>query len=191
MKQPLFDLARLRCNVHFVKKGFFLFTACIFLLASCREEYPFYDGQGKKPIYISYDELENITNLPPQPVQKTGTIFWLNDIFFLLEQKKGIHLFDVSDTSNPVPLTFIKIPAVNDFTISNNKLYADNGANLVTIDISDILNISVLNIQRQVFQPIMFPALYSGYFECVDTSKGVVIDWVDAQLLKAKCQIIN
>jgi hypothetical protein len=187
--QLIFDASRL--YIAMPRSVLFCMITSLFFISSCREEYPFYDGPGKKPVYISYDELEHIVNQPPRPVQNTGTIYWLDTLFFLLEQKKGIHIFNVRDSSNPVPLTFIQIPAINDFTIAGHVLYADNGANLVAIDISDIYNVKVLNIQRQVFQPIMFPPLYSGYFECVDTSKGVVIEWADAYLQNAACQIFN
>lgn len=161
------------------------------ILISCKEEYPFYEGLGKKPVYISYHELGSIGNMPPQPIQHTGTIFWHDTLFFLLEQKKGVHVFDIRDTTNPVPLTFIKIPAVSDFTVNGHYLYADNGSNLVTLDISDLLNVRVVHIQAQVFQPIMFPPQYTGYFECVDTTRGIVVDWIDAYLYKAACQIVN
>jgi len=33
----------------------------------------------------------------------------------------------------------------------------------------------------------MFPAGYSGYFECVDSEKGVVIGWEEATLSNPEC----
>jgi len=157
---------------------------------ACKKEYPFYNGEGKKPVYITKAELSDIRNLPPQPTQRTGTIFLLDTLFFMLEQKTGIHIINLSDSSQPVKLTFIKIPAVNDFTVNGNFLYADNGPNLVTIDISNLYELKVLNVQEQVFQPILFPPLYRGFFECADTSKGILFDWVDTNLKDARCNVL-
>lgn len=170
-------------------KSIFLLTFMLLLLGSCTEEYPFYDGIGKKAVYISYASLHDIRNTPPSDVMNTGTIFLRDSLLFMVEQKKGIHVFNVSDSANPVNLTFIQIPAVNDFTISGNTMYADNGPNLVTLNISDLYDVGVIHTQLNVFQPIFFPPAYQGYFECADTSKGVVVDWVDAELVTAKCQV--
>ena len=132
-------------------------------------------------------ELNNITNEAPQPIGTTGTIFLRDTLFFMLEQKKGIHVFNVKDSSNVVALTFFKIPAVTDFSISGNRLYADSWKDLVTIDISDLYHIALLSRQKDVFEPLLFPLLYEGYFECVDESRGAVIDWEDVELENADC----
>ncbi|MCS6818523.1 MAG: hypothetical protein NZ522_01130, partial [Chitinophagales bacterium] len=72
----------------FIRTLFFIILcAFIFLSSACKEDYPYPSGKGKKPVYISYDSLLKIRGLPPQPVQKTGTIFLLDTLFFLLEQK--------------------------------------------------------------------------------------------------------
>ena len=148
-------------------------------------------GPGKRPVYAPLSELNNITNSAPQPIGTTGTIFLRDTLFFMLEQKKGIHVFNVKDSSNVVALTFFKIPAVTDFSISGNRLYADSWKDLVTIDISDLYHIALLNRQKDVFEPLLYPPLYDGVFECVDESKGAVIDWEDAELENADCFTTN
>jgi len=165
------------------------------LAFSCVEEfgpeYSTYEGPGKKPVYVTVEELGDIRNLDPQPTENTATIYLLGDLFFMAERNKGIHVIDLINPSNPVKITFIKIPGVNDFSISGTTLYADNGPNLVTIDISDLLNIVLLKVDPNVFKPILFPPLYNGYFECVDPEKGIVIDWEDAELRNPKCRTLN
>ena len=45
-------------------------------MSSCeKEERNFYDGLGKKPVYVPLSELRDIRNEPPQPIQLSGTIF--------------------------------------------------------------------------------------------------------------------
>lgn len=157
---------------------------------SCRPDYPFYSVTGLKPVYISHDSLPLIYNLPPQPVVNSGPIFLQDSLFFMVEMRKGIHVFNVSDSANPLSLTFLKIPAVTDFTLSGNMLYADNGTNLVTINLANLYSIQVMYTQQDVFLPMLFPNNYSGRFECVDPKKGIVIDW-DTVTLKSRCSSSN
>jgi hypothetical protein len=109
----------------------------------------------------------------------------------MLEQKKGIHVFSLSDSSNPVNLTFFNIPAINDFTFNNNIIYADSWTDLLTIDITNLYNINLLKREQNVFTPLLSPPLYNGAFECADISKGAIISWIDADLKNARCEIFN
>jgi hypothetical protein len=174
-----------------LRTTFVLAFACIVAFSTCKkEEFQGFNGMGKRPVYIAVADLDSITNLPPQPVLQTGSIFLRDTLFFMLEQKKGIHVFDIKDSMNIRKLTFFKIPAISDFVISGNRLYADSWKDLLTIDISDLYKIRVLDRQRNAFSPILYPPLYEGIFECVDESKGAVIDWEDAQLENVRCNTI-
>ncbi|MBK6947026.1 MAG: hypothetical protein IPH16_02140 [Haliscomenobacter sp.] len=168
-------------------------SSILFLLLSSCEKYDFegLSGMGKKPVYLPLSELGNIRNLPPQPVELSGTIFLRDTLFFMLEQKKGIHVFNIKDTLNPVSLTFFSIPAIADFTISGNRLYADSWKDLVTVDISDLMRIREFSRKTDVFAPPLFPPLYNGIFECVDPAKGAVVGWADAPLEHVRCQTVN
>lgn len=150
-----------------------------------------YSGMGKKPVYLPVSELSDINNISPQPTGQTGTIFLQDTLFFMLEQKKGIHVFNVKDSLHVFVLTFFQIPAVTDFTIAGNRLYADSWKDLVTIDISDIYHIREIDRQLNVFSPLLYPPLYSGIFECVDESKGAVVGWEDAMLDNVLCRMVN
>ncbi len=172
----------------------YLFSCCALLLSlgSCvKEERTFYDGQGKRPVYVSLDELRDIRNEPPRPIQTSGTIFLKDTLLFILEQRKGIHVFNLKDTLNTVNLAFFKIPAVTDFVVSGNLIYADSWKDLVVIDISNLQQISEKSRISDVISPALYPPLYNGIFECVDESKGAVVDWEDATLENAKCVTIN
>lgn len=187
---PIFP--RMEINSLFAKHCLFLGLTALLFLNSCEKE-PFdgYNGMGKRPVYVPVSALDSIFNLPPQPIVQSGTIFLQDSLFFMLEQKKGIHVFNVKDSVNTKALTFFKIPAITDFVVSGNRLYADSWKDLVVLDISDIFQIKVLERQTDVFSPILYPPLYDGIFECVDLSKGAVIDWEDAQLEHVRCHTIN
>jgi hypothetical protein len=160
----------------------------VLLLGSCtKEEAPTFSGFGKKPVYVPISELDNIANLPPQNVQQSGTIFLKDTLFLMLEQRKGIHVYSVNNPAEPIALTFLKIPAISDFTVSGNRLYADSWRDLVTIDITNIMAVRSIDRQTNVFSPLLYPLFFNGIFECVDESKGAVVDWVNAELPNARC----
>lgn len=162
------------------------------LLGSCTKQDPyFYDGLGKRPVYAPLSALLDIKNEAPQAIQTSGTIFLRDTLLFILEQRKGIHVFSLADTLNTVNLAFFKIPAITDFTVVGKTIYADSWKDLVVIDISNLNQISEKNRIRDVITPALYPLLYDGAFECVDESKGAVVDWEDATLTDAKCTTIQ
>jgi hypothetical protein len=170
----------------------FHFLLGLLLFAACEKpEQDLFSGMGKRPVYVPVAELAAIENLAPQPIANTGTIFLRDTLFFMLEQKKGIHVFSVKDSLNTVNLTFFQIPAVTDFTLVGDRLYADSWRDLVTIDISDLLAIRLVDRKTNVFSPVLYPPLYNGIFECVDESRGAVVDWIDADLENVRCATVN
>ncbi|MEI6408103.1 MAG: hypothetical protein WCR52_01855 [Bacteroidota bacterium] len=158
------------------------------LLGNCTKQDPyFYDGPGKKPVYAPLNTLTDIKNESPQAIQTSGTIFLRDTLLFILEQRKGIHVFSLADTLNTVNLAFFKIPAITDFTVVGNTIYADSWKDLVVIDISNLNQIFEKNRIHDVITPALYPPLYHGAFECVDESKGAVVDWSYDHLNDAKC----
>jgi hypothetical protein len=177
-------------NVFFAKQAVFFFL--IILLFSCTKPDPdLFDGTGKKPIYVPFSELRDIGNEAPRPIQMSGTIFLQDTLLFLLEQRKGIHVFNIIDSMNTVNMTFFRIPAITDFTITGGRIYADSWKDLVVIDITNLFQIKETGRVSDIIQPPLYPPMYEGIFECVDESKGAVVDWVDAVLENAACVTLN
>ena len=65
-------------------------------------------------------------------------------------------------------------------------LEADNGDDLVSIDISDPNSIKVLKRIEKAFPYPSYPN-ERGKFECVDPSKGYVKAWEYVELINPKC----
>jgi hypothetical protein len=163
------------------------FAVCT--LAACTEKEPLgFSGTGKRPVYLPESQLSDIRNLPPQAVQQSGSIFLLDTLFFMLEFKKGIHVYRIGDSAEVRELTFFNIPAVTEFSIAGERLYADSWRDLLTIDISNLYQIRLLDRQVHIIEPLRFPPQYDGFFECVDDTKGAVIGWEDAELENALCR---
>jgi len=174
------------------KSTVFLLLVFTILLSSCfKQEAPRFNVMGTKPMYKAIKDLEEITNLDPKITIQSGPIFLLDSLFFMTENKKGIHVYNIADSTQIRNLTFIQIPAITDFTIEDNYLYADSWRDLVTIDITDIYNVKLLSRQTDVFEPLLYPILYRGFFECVDESQGAVVGWENELLENALCQTFN
>src|SRR5207247_158793 len=95
---------------------------------------------------------------------------------------------------NPKPIAFFNIPGNVDIAVKGNTMYADFGGGLAVIDITDPANPVLKNLMSSVFyKSTDFPTNISStdgktiYFECVDTTRGVVIGWEHTSLENPKC----
>lgn len=145
---------------------------------------------GYKPVYMPRQAAYTVSVEAPQALVKPGKIYIYYNYLFIVERLKGIHVFNNQDPADPKAIKFINVPGCNDVAVSNGILYADNVNDLVAFDIKDIDNITiakrVANQFPQGFQ--LYPEqIRDEYFECVDTTKGVVIDWEYTTLNNPKC----
>lgn len=148
------------------------------------------DVQGYKPVYMPHSAAYTVSVTTPQPLVKPGKIYIYHGLLFVVERLKGIHVINNQDPSNPQHISFINVPGCNDVAVSSGMLYADNVTDLVVFDIT---NPSAITFKNRL--PGRFPQglkLYpeqanNNYFECVDTTKGVVVDWEFTTLNNPKC----
>ncbi|MDY6799796.1 MAG: hypothetical protein SVU94_01070 [Bacteroidota bacterium] len=130
------------------------------------------------PIYLSYEDFRNaIKAEPPQDIQNPGKIYFYNNLLFINEYLKGIHVIDNSNPSSPRELSFISIPGNVDIAIKNDILFADSYVDLISLDISDPKNITVVGRKKDIF-PYILPPYDDNYrIDEIDYSKGIVVDW--------------
>jgi len=139
------------------------------LLNSCfkdviTEKYTFY-----RPVYKTKAAVRaSIKSALPQPVKQPGKIFIRGNYIFLNEFEKGIHVIDYTNPASPQNIAFIAIPGNVDLAVNGNYLYADLHTDLVTLDISDPKNVSLVKVNEGVFPEKYYSA---------DTN-SVIIDWV-------------
>ncbi|MFK8037541.1 MAG: hypothetical protein AB8B74_04575 [Crocinitomicaceae bacterium] len=141
---------------------------------------------GFKPIYTSVETIERIEINEDEPLEMPGKIYVYENYLLVNDQSKGIHIFDNSNPSAPVKLSFIGIPGNMDFSVRNNILYADNISDMVLFDISQPSAPIYKNRIKSVFPTQLFPD-QAGQFECVDPSKGVVLRWEKVVLTNPGC----
>jgi len=142
-----------------------LFNSC--LKDHCTRTYTIYT-----PIYKTNDEVRaNIRSNAPREISKPGKIYIKGSYIFLNEMDKGIHVIDNSNPSSPRNIAFIDIPGNLDIAAKGNTLYADLYNDMVTLDISDPMNVQVKKIMDDQFP---YRRYMNGFMQ--DTLL-VIVDW--------------
>lgn len=143
-----------------------LFQGCIKDKCSSTYHYTYY-----VPVYKTTAQVRaNIRSNAPRPIERPGKIYIKSPYIFLNEIDKGIHIIDNTNPSAPVNKAFIDIPGNMDIAVKGNILYADLYTDMVAINITNPLSISVTKILDGVF-----PFRYYGNFRS-DSSK-VIAAW--------------
>ncbi|WP_375417620.1 LVIVD repeat-containing protein [uncultured Hymenobacter sp.] len=117
----------------------------------------YYDAYA--PRLMARATLEaSVAALPPQPMRQTGKIYVRGPYLFINEQYEGIHVIDNRNPALPHPVSFLRIPGNIDLAVKGNLLYADNGPDLVAIDISNPEAVKVSGRVRDAFRELPAPA---------------------------------
>ncbi|MGK0387517.1 MAG: hypothetical protein ACI94Y_000243 [Maribacter sp.] len=147
--------------------------------------------EGLKPVYATGTDWQQISVTDSRPIQQLGKIYYKDGFIFVNEVNQGIHILDNSNPANPTAVKFIVVPGSKDISIKGNFLYTDNVTDLVVLDISDFQNIETINRVPNIYPSVNqeFPEFGSGYFECIDTSKGTIIGWESDLLQSPQCRI--
>jgi hypothetical protein len=167
-----------------------LFSLGILLLNSC-EDTTFREYKGYAPVYMSYTDLRSgITVSQGVNLKDPGKIYYKDKYIFIVEELKGIHVFDNTNPSSPVKKTFLKLPGVVDISISGYILYADSFVDLVVLDVENIDNIHEVGRIKDVFPYTVPPSATDFPKGSVDIEKGVVVSW-ELGTIKEKVRTVN
>ncbi len=149
----------------------------LIFLSSC-EDTTYREYKGNAPIYMTYEELrKSVTDEPGTDLKNPGKIYFKDGFIFIIEELKGIHVFDNADPANPVQKTFVKVPGIMDMAISGNILYADSFVDLVILDLQDLDNIHETGRLTDIL-PYTIPPTGNEFPKAfVDKDKGLVVDW--------------
>ena len=151
--------------------GIFLLLAIAFQGCDdkCKVEstYVYYE-----PVYATAAEVKaEVGFKPAQDLVSPGKIYLKDDILFINESGKGIHIFDNTNPSSPSPLGFLNIPGNYDLSIIGSTLYADSFIDLVVFDISDLKKIKEVNRIVGLFDH------YTSMGYPSTSSLGIVTSW--------------
>lgn len=151
---------------------------CIALILSSCEDTTYREYTGNAPVYMTYNDLREAVEIRQNvDLENPGKIYYKDDYIFIVEELKGIHVYDNTDPASPVKKGFVNLPGVVDISISGYILYADSFVDLVILDVQNIDNIHEVARVKDIL-PYTVPPTDNDYpMALVDDEKGVVIDW--------------
>ncbi|QDA58810.1 LVIVD repeat-containing protein [Hymenobacter jejuensis] len=133
------------------------------------------------PILIKHDVLEqSVASLAPRPMRNTGKIYLQGRYIFVNERFEGIHVIDNQDPAHPQIVSFLRIPGNIDMAMQDNLLYADNGPDLVTIDMTNPRAVHVTSRVRDAFRELPMPESLPLLPACAPNQRPtntVVVGW--------------
>ena len=112
---------------------------------------------------VSFDASREINN--------PGKLNYKDGYLFISETKKGIHIIDNRNTSNPLNISFIVLPGNYDIATKGDYLYADSYLDLVVFDISNINSIVEVNRLENNFENYY---INQGLY---DDTQGVIVGY--------------
>ncbi|MBC7627840.1 LVIVD repeat-containing protein [Ferruginibacter sp.] len=124
-----------------------------------------------EPLYKTTAEVrDNIKTSTARAIKVPGKLFVIGKYIFLNEVNKGIHIINNSNPAAPVNAGFIDIPGNIDIAVKGNTLYADLYSDLVTLDISNPLNV----VKKKIIDNV-FP--HRRYYGFNSDSLKIIYDW--------------
>lgn len=160
-------------NKMFQPLSLLLFSAIAFLLNGCIKDKVTTTLIAYEPVYKSKTEvLQEIKSSAGTSLKQTGKIALYGNYIFINEVNKGVHIIDNSNPAAPRNIAFINIPGNIDIAVRNGMLYADIYTDLLTIDITDINNVTVRKVSNNIFPE----RVYTGNFVADQTR--YIVDWI-------------
>jgi len=170
-----------------MKKTFFLaamiisllFQNCCPYIVDCNDDdfvIDPIDSSQYKPVFIDRAEFEKSVLLQdPIPIVTSGKIYTKGNLLFINELRKGFHIYDNTDPSNPIAIKFLAAPGSTDLAIRNETLYINQATDLIALNYDQTNNI--VQLTKRVAN--IFPELRSplGILPYNVPEGNVVIDW--------------
>lgn len=168
-----------------------VFSLLLIFFSSC-EDTKVREYTGYAPVYMSYKDLRSsVSEVQGVGLKNPGKIYYKDNYIFIVEELKGIHVYDNSIPASPVKKAFVTIPGVVDMSVSGYIMYADSYVDLVVLDVQDIANIHEVGRIKDVI-PYTVPAAGKDYpMGNIDKDRGVVVRW-ELRTIKEKVDnIVN
>lgn len=198
-----------------------IFLAGGIFLYGCEREKDNYlsiknNDYGYIPIYD--DTFPNLTDrinsIASKPIKNNGSMVTHDKYLFISELEEGIHVFDNSNPSSPMPVCFLEVPGALGFSCKDSTLFAESKYGIVHFNISGLPQIRDIVFMDSIYSKFTtgeyyFPEFNSDgeyfilkgegnvpytpktFFECTDPNKGYIIGWKYGKIGKPACFIEN
>lgn len=129
-----------------------------------------------KPVYMSRTQLENSIVIENSKTSiNAGKIYIKDNLMFVNDINKGFQVYNYSNPSNPIAISYISFPGATDMAIRNNILYVNQAVDLVSVNYNGTNNsILITNRIRNSFPQKISPQGFNGN----GTSDKIIINWI-------------
>ena len=147
---------------------FLRYFSLAILLSGCLEESddtPFISPTLSRydPLFTTRAELENSFAIQPeQPLNRSGKVLAYQELLFVVDPYRGVHVYDNTNVDNPQKLQFIRVLGIQDIALKENILYADNAVDIIGIDVQDIARPVLRSRLRNVLNEPLSPEGLDG-----------------------------
>ncbi len=158
-----------------------LFPVFLVVMAVACEKSNEYEYDALSPVYMSFNEFRQpMKSSPARNIKQAGKIYFKDNYIFVNEVNEGIHVIDNSNPRSPRKIAFYEITGNVDMAIRGNTLFADSYIDLVAIDISNIMQPTVVGRIPNAFPEVLPIPKEAGipylWYE-IDRTKGVIVSW--------------
>jgi len=136
-----------------------------------------------EPILMSRTDMEASVELgAPRTIVSPGKMWLYNNLIFLVEQYKGIHIIDNSNPAASKTIAFIQVDGCTEITMKGDILYANNAVDMIGIKGTDFSSIEVVTRNRNMLPIIASPEPWGDwYFYEKLPENTVIVRWVPYQ----------
>src|SRR5512136_2814173 len=93
---------------------FVFFSLTMIIFFSC-EDSTYREYEGNAPVYMAYSDLRTAIKTQQNiDLKNPGKIYYKDNYIFIVEELKGIHVYDNTDPASPVKKVFVNLPGVVD-----------------------------------------------------------------------------
>lgn len=143
------------------------------------------------PVYSTMTDIHDIKVEEKKPTLQAGKIYAYQNYILQNDLFTGIHIIDNKDRNHPVKIAFLNLPLSTEIAIKDNYLYTNNYLDLVVFDISNPANPKLVKRVENMF-PVSVdqkhPPILNAYFQCPDSSKGVIVKWEKKTIPRPDCR---
>ncbi|MGB3618293.1 MAG: hypothetical protein WBA12_09245 [Catalinimonas sp.] len=133
-----------------------------------------------RPVFLRRADLEQSIRLETaRDLSDPAKIYHKDGYLLISERYEGVHLIDNRDPAQPKQLGFLRVPGCVDIAMRGRTLYADNGVDLVAVDLQDFTQPREVSRVRRAFPTLLPPdgGAIPETFETYTDEDLVIVGW--------------
>ncbi len=167
------------------KNVFNLASIALGVLILCIMAFQFAPGHvNYEPILMLRTDMEAAVKLgKPRDIESPGKLWIYNDLVFLIEQYKGIHIIDNLNPTTTKTIGFIQVDGCTDLTMKGNIIYANNAVDMIGIKgNANFSSIEIVTRHRNMLPIISSPEPWGDYYFYEKLPENtVIVRWIPYQ----------